>query len=174
MVPLVDPVLTTATFSCDPCTLETSALRLVDSETARTTIQNAPGGEAKLRAHVAQPGVKLMLFIAGVVRAIPLSLILVTLALSLVNLAATGFSGASIRWLRRSALAAIVWTLALPLSMSIRWTALSSITHGREMRHIVLDTDEFLIGVLVSAGAWVLVWALEEANALQRDLEEYV
>jgi hypothetical protein len=94
-----------------------------------------------------------------------------SLALAFNSLARAGFNSVAVRWIRRAALSALLWTLAQPLAMSIRWTAMSPITHGRELGHIVFDGEALIVGTLIAGAAWVAVWAFEEALVMQRDLE---
>jgi hypothetical protein len=173
-LPLLDPLLTTARYSCDPCRMSTNAMLWLDSDEMRQQVRADPEGPARLAAHLQTPSVKTMLFLSEAVRAVPFFLLFVAIAMGLRSLAAGGFSQVAIRWLRRSALAAVAWTLAQPIGMSIRWTALSPITHGRPLRHIVANSDTLLVGLLISGAAWAVAWALKEAYTMRRDLEEYV
>ncbi len=172
--PLVDPALSTAIYTCDPCRFDTDLARLIESESTRQRVRAAPGGMSRLEAHVAQPGVRLMLFVGEAARAVPFFIMFLGMALALRALAAKGFSIDAVSWLRRAALAALVWTLAESASKSIRSTALSPIADAKPTRHLIVDSDALLIGIIISGAAWVIVWALEEAHAIQRDLEEYV
>ena len=171
---LIDPALTTATYSCDPCVLETDVVRLLEPESTRVRVRETPGGADALRTLVSQPRVKLMLFISEWTRAVPFFLIVLSMAMGVRSLARTGFSEVSVRWLRRATTAGVAWTLLQPVSMSLRWTALSPVSHGKPIRHIVFDTDALVLGVILSAAAWIITWSLEEARAMRIDLEEYV
>jgi hypothetical protein len=173
-LPLIDPLLTTARYACDPCVVRTDPVRLIEPEAARERAWRTPGTEERILDRIGAPDVKLMLFVAQTVRAIPFFLMFLALAMALRGFARTGFNPASVRWIRRAALAAVAWTLAQPVSMSIRWTAFSPITHGRELRHVVLGGEDLVLGILIAGAAWVVAWALEEALVMQRDLEEYV
>jgi hypothetical protein len=109
------------------------------------------------------------------VRAIPFFVMFGGMAMALRALASRGFSETAVSWLRRSALAAVVWTVAQSVATSMKQTALSSITEGdATLVHIVLDGNSLIIGIMVSGAAWIIVWALEEAQAMQRELDEYV
>jgi hypothetical protein len=173
-LPLIDPLLTTAHFECDPCVVRTDPVLLLGPNSARLKAWRTPGSEERISQRIRRTDVKLMLFAAQAVRAVPFFVLFLGLAMALRSFARTGFSPAGVRWIRRASLGAVGWTLAQPVSTSIRWTALSPITHGRELRHVVVGSDQLIVGILIAGAAWVVVKALEEALAMQRDLEEYV
>lgn len=173
-LPLIDPLLTTAQYECDPCGIRTDPVQLLEPEAARQKAWRTPGSAERIVERIRLPEVKLMLFAAQAVRAVPFFVLFLGLALALRSFARTGFGSTGVRWIRRAALGAVAWTLAQPVSMSIRWTAFSPVTHGRELRHIVIGSEELIVGILIAGAAWVVLWALEEALALQRDLEGYV
>jgi hypothetical protein len=174
LLPLIDPLLSTARLDCDPCRLRTDPVLLLDQTEARQKAWQTPGRERQIIEQISKPKVRLMLFVAQVVRALPFFVMFLALAMALRSFAQAGFNPAAVRWIRRAALGAIVWTLAEPVAMSIRWTALSPITHGRDSVHLVLGGNELILGTLIAGAAWVVGWALEEALGMQRDLEEYV
>ena len=173
-LPLFAPQLSTFTVRCDPCVFDADPVMLIEPESVRHQIRDAPSRVAELNAHIAQPRVKILLGLSSMLTAIPFFVVFVGMAMALRHLAAVGFNASAIRWIRRAALAALVWTVAQPVSASIRWTALSEITHGRTLRHINLDFTSLVFGIIVSGAVWLLVWALEEALEMRRDLEEYV
>lgn len=173
-VPLIDPRLGNITYECNPCVLQTDPVLLLEPESARQKARRTPGSEQRILERIRLPEVKLMLFIASAVRAIPFFVMFLGFAMALRSFARAGFNRGGVRWLRRSALAAIVWTVAQPVAMSIRQTAFSPITHGRELRHLVFDSSALILGILIAGAAWLTVWALEEAVTMQRELEEYV
>ena len=173
VLPLVDPVLTTARIECDPCTIRTDPVLLLAPGMARQEGWRT-GAQERIVERVGRPDVRLMLFSAQALRAIPFFVMFLALALALRSFARSGFNAAAVRWLRRAALGAVGWTLAQPVSMSIRWTALSPITHGRDLTHVVFDGNELVVGMLIAGAVWVAVWVLEEAVVMKRDLEEYV
>lgn len=173
-LPLVDPLLTTAQYECNPCLVRTDPILLIESDSARQRAWRTPGTEERILERIARFDVKLMLFLAQAARGIPFFAMFLALAIAMRSFQRRGFNAAAVRWIRRGALAAVVWTLAQPVAMSLRWTALSPITHGRELRHIVFDGDALILGILIAGAAWVVAWALEEALVIQRDLEEYV
>lgn len=173
-LPLVDPLLTTARYECNPCVIRTDPVLLLEPDTARVQAWRTPGTAERIVDRIARPEIKLMLALAHAARGIPFFVMFLGLALALRSLARAGFNAGAVRWIRRAALGAVVWTIAQPVSMSIRWTALSPITHGRELRHVVFGGDDLVLGILIAGAAWVAAWALEEALVMQRDLEGYV
>jgi hypothetical protein len=173
-LPLIDPLLVTAQFQCDPCEIRTDPVLLLEPEAARRKAWRTPGSEERIVERIRRTDIRLMLFAGQAVRAVPFFVLFLGLAMALRSLARSGFSLAGVRWIRRAALGAIGWTLAQPVSTSIRRTAFSPITHGQELNHIVVGSEQLIVGILIAGAAWVVVWALEEALAMQRDLEEYV
>ena len=173
-LPLIDPRLSTAQVTCDPCVLSTDGVRLLEPESVRERVRGVPSEVERLNRHLSQPKVKLLLFLAEMIRALPFFVMFLGMAMALRALAARGFNRDAVRWLRRAALAAIVWTIGQSAAASVRWTALSEITHGQATRHILLDPNSLIMGVMISGAAWVVLWALEEAQAMQEDLEEYI
>jgi putative transcriptional regulator len=73
-----------------------------------------------------------------------------------------------VRWLRRAALAAVVWTVAQSAAMSIKATALSEITHGEALSHVIFDGNSLIIGIMVSGAAWIIVWPWKRRTRCSR------
>jgi hypothetical protein len=170
----VDPLYGAAALECEPCQITVDPVRLLASEQARIRAWRTPGSEARIRERVQAPRVRTMLFAAEMVRAVPLSLLFLSIALALNSFASGGFSIRAVRWLRRASLAGVFWILSQPVSESIRSTALSPITEGREAQIVVLVMGPFFWAVMVVAATWVCLRAMEDALALRRDLEEIV
>ena len=173
-VPLWDPVLSTAYLSCDPCQVRTDPVLLIEREAERKLAWQNPGTARELGELIETRNVRLMLFSAQLIAAIPFFALFVSLALALRHLAARGFSIGAIRWLRRGAFAAILWALAQPIAQSIRSTAFSPISGGGEAIHVMVNLNQLLWPALLGGAVWICVWALEEALILRTDLEEYV
>lgn len=172
--PLWDPLFSLPPRGCVDCGLRKDPILLLEPEVEWKEAWQTPGTEQRILELVERPSVRRMLFAAEAARAVPFFLMFTALALALRSMASAGFNSRAVRWLRHSALASIVWTLAHPVAQSIRWTAFSPITHGGPVKHMVLDLSHLLWPALLSAAVWVCVWALEEAIALQQDLDEYV
>ncbi len=174
-LPLVDPALSTVVGpDCQSCFGTPDPAALIEREAARQRVREDPAALAALQAHLAAPRTRLMLFAAEMIRALPFFAMFCAMALALRALAAHGFSATAIAWLRRAALAALVWPVGHSGAVSLRWTALSPIADGEPVNHLVVKVGALVVGILVSGAAWVIVWALEEARAMQQDLEEYV
>ena len=172
--PIVDPLLTLPAIGCEECSYQRDPVTLLEPQSARKRAWQTPGAAERIVQRLEEPKVRLMLVSAHLIRALPFFLVFGALAMALRSLAQKRFSSDAIRWLRRAAFASIVWALGHPIAQSVLWTAFSPITHGRELSHIVLDVSSVVWPVLLSGAVWVCVWALEEAMALQQDLEEYV
>jgi hypothetical protein len=173
-VPLADPLLSRAVISCDPCRIEKDPVFLIEPETRRRDAWRTPGMAERISRRAEQPTVRLMLFAAEAVRGVPFFVMFLALAMGLRSFGSSGFSAGAVRWLKRSAAAAIVWTLAQPLSQSIRWTAFAPVTDREGVVHIVFGGSALLWGVLIAGAVWISVRALEAALVLQQDLEDYV
>ncbi len=173
-VPLANPLLSLPQAGCEECSFRRDPVTLLEPQLARKLAWQTPGSEQRIVEQLGKAEVRLMLFAANLARAIPFFLLFIALAMALRSFAAGGFNSGAVRWLRRSALASIGWAVAQPVSESIRQTAFSPVTHGQELTHLVLDLNSVLWPVLLSLAVWVCVWALEEAVAIQQDLEEYV
>jgi hypothetical protein len=173
-VPLADPLLSGARFSCDPCRLDKDPVFLLEPEGKRREAWRTPGMANRIAAQAGQRRTRWMLFAAAAVRAVPFFIMFAALAAALRSLAASGFRPAAVRWLRRSAAGALAWTLAAPVAESIRWTAFAPVTGSAEVVHVVFSAGELLLGVLIAGAVWISMRALEGALALQRDLEDYV
>lgn len=173
-VPLFDPLLAWPVTGCESCTFQRDPVTLLATDEAKRGAWQTPGTERRILEHLEQPEVRILLFAAEAVRAVPLFILFLTLGLALRAFAAGGFSLAAVRWLRWSALTSIAWVLAQPVAQSIRWTTFSEITHGRDFTHLVLNLNDLLWPMLLSFAVWIAAWALEEATTLQQDLEEFV
>ena len=173
-VPLFDPLLAWPVTGCESCTFQRDPVTLLTTDEARKLAWQTPGTERRILEHLEQPEVRTLLFAAEAVRAVPLFVLFMSLALALRSFAVSGFNQIAARWLRWSAAASIGWVLAQPVAQSIRWTIFSPITHGRELTHLVLNVNDLIWPMLLSFAVWICAWALEEATTLQRDLEDFV
>jgi hypothetical protein len=174
-LPLIDARLSAAGIECGPpCALDRDPVRLLSPESARKRAWQSPGSEQLILDRLELPAIRWMLVAAKAALSIPVAFIFLAVAMALRSFANAGVSTRGVRWLRRAALAAVAWVIGQQASDSIRMTAFSPVTHGREMSHIVFDANALLVGCLIAAAAAITLWGLEQAIALQRDLEEYV
>lgn len=174
IVPLFDPLLSWPVTGCESCTFQRDPVTLLETDEAKKLAWQTTGTEQRILEHLAQPGVRTLLFAAEAVRAVPLFALFLMLALALRALAARGLSQDAVLWLRWAALASVAWVVAHPIAQSIRLTTFSPITHGRDLTYLVLNVNEMLWPMLLSTAVWVGAWALQEATTLQQDLEEFV
>lgn len=173
-LPLIDPLLATAQLACDPCGVRTDPVLLLEIGSEQRRAWQTPGTGERIVELIRTPSVRLMLFLAEVVRSLPIVILFLSLAVALRRLASGGFSLGAIRWLRRAALAAIVWTLSLPVSQSLRSTALSPVTSGMQTLNLHIRVGDLILPALLAIAVWICVWALEEAVTIRKDLDDYI
>lgn len=174
LAPLFDPLLSTAYLECDPCGVHTDPVLLLEPESERRDAWRTVGAEQRILELIEQPRVRLMLLAAQLVRAVPFFMLFLSLAWALRSLASGGFNLGAIRWLRRATLAAVLWTVLLPVSQSIRWTAFSPVTSGSDAIVVAVNVAELIWPALLAAAVWICVRALEEALIMRKDLEDYI
>jgi hypothetical protein len=170
---MVDPLLASLDVSCDPgCDLATDPVRMLPTEQARIAAWKSPGFERRILERLASPGVGAIVFAAEAARAVPLFLVLTFLAVALRSLALFGFGLAATIWLRRAALASLLWIVAESAAVSLQASAFASLQPGRGSVVIALHVP--LWQVAVSTALWISLWAIEEAFELRAELETYV
>ena len=172
-LPLADPLLSTAVVSCNPCTFEVDPVRLLQPE-MRKQAWRTSGSDEALRRHVQLPRTRALHFLSKAVRAFPMAVLFLALAMALRALAEKGIDAGATAWLERASYAALVWAAAEPLSRSLNMTAFSAITHGKELVHVVISPGTFLPSAVFAISVWALSWALSEAVSLRLELDEFV
>lgn len=176
VAPLVDPLLITTSLHCQPvrCWTDRDPVRLL-APNQRAAVERSAEARAGLASLLTRPGVRSMLAAGESARALPSFLLFLFLALAFRRLAkGEGFGGGAAGWLRRAAVAALVAVLAQPVADTLRMTALSPITTGRQQIFIAFNGGPFLWGLLLAGAVWVAVWALEEARLVAAELAEIV
>jgi hypothetical protein len=173
-IPLFDPLIGTPAPDCSDCGFVRDPVTLLEPEQARKAAWQTPGSEQRIVAHLQSLRVRSWLFAAEMMRAIPFFMLLASLAAALRMLSLSGFTPAMVRRLRLAAFASIVWVLAQPVAQSIRRTVFSPVTDRDSVTHLVLDGGQLFWPMLLSFAVWICARALEQAAALQKDLEEYV
>lgn len=168
-----DPLLATANLNCSPCAYETDPVRLMDTPLQREAWRTE-GIEQRILERLQRPHVRWMVFGAEAVRAIPLFVLFAALAAGIRSFAKRGFSRKLMGWLRLSAVAALVWALAHPVSRSMQASAFDVVLTGTEKFRLSVDFYPLIQGFLVAGAALVALWAIEEATALQSSEEDYV
>jgi hypothetical protein len=170
---LADPLLATAQLNCSPCAYDIDPVRLLDRPLQRQAWQLG-GVEQRILERLQEPHVPWLVFGSEAVRSIPLSVLFLALALGIRGFAAAGFSPGSIRWFRVSAVTALVWTAAGPVSRSMRASAFDVVLTGAEKFRFPIDFYSLIQGILIAGAALVALWAVEEATALRSSAEDYV
>jgi hypothetical protein len=175
VVPLADPVLGAAALNCAPsCSVTADPVRMLESDRQRERAWRTPGMDRRLAVHAERLDVRLMVTGAKLTLAIPLFLLLGSLAAALRSLARHGLDAGAVRWLKRAALAAVGWSVAQPIASSLRLTAFSPITDGRRMIVASVNLTDMAGGLIAASAAWITVRLFEEALSQRRELEEIV
>jgi hypothetical protein len=168
-----DPLLATAQLNCSPCAYEIDPVRLLDRPLQKQAWQTE-GIEQRIAQRLQEPHVPWLVFGSEAVRSIPLFLLFLGLAVGIRSFAAAGFSRTSMKWLRLSAVAAIVWAAAGPVSRSMRASAFDVVITGADKFRFPVDFYGLIQGILIAGAALVALWAIEEAVTIQSSEEEYV
>ena len=173
--PLVSPAFVTTRIYCQPvhCWTDSDAVRLLGPE-EREAVTHDPAKRQSLDALLARTDTRIWLLAAEAARGLPAALLFLFLALGLRGLGRGGFDRAAVIWLRRAAAAALAAVLAQPVADTLRATALSSVTTGRQQLFIAFNGGPFFWGLLLAGGVWVCVWALEEAREVEGELAAIV
>lgn len=173
LLALADPLLATAQLNCSPCAYEIDPVRLMDGPVRKQGWQ-IDGVEQRILDRLEEPLVPWLVFGAEAVRSVPLFFLFLGLAVGVRSFAAAGFSHSAMRWFRVSAVAAIFWTVAGPISRSMRASAFDVVITGVEGFRLPIDFYDLVQGILIAGAALVAIWAVEEAMAIQSSAEEIV
>jgi hypothetical protein len=173
--PAVDPAFVTTGFFCQPwrCWSQADPVRLLAAE-EREAVAHDPARQRALTALLVTPRTRATLAAAEAVRGLPAAFLFLALALGLRRLAAGGIAGGAVPWLRRAAAAALATVVAQPFADTLRATALSPITTGRQQLYIAFNGGPFFWGLLLAGGVWIFVWALDEAREAEGELAAIV
>jgi len=133
--------------------------------------QRVPDAAAKLKARTQEPSVRATLVVGKVVRAVPEALMFFALALAMRAFGrGDPFGLEAVRWLRRSAAAALAAVLAQPLASSLRHTALEPVIDGEAVFRLTFVGNELLAGLFLAGVVWVAAWAMDEGRRTQDEL----
>jgi hypothetical protein len=168
-----DPLYGSAQMNCPPCTYQLDPVRLLDPPLQKRAWQTA-GMEQRILQRLEVPHVPWLLFAAEAARSVPLFVLFLGLAAGIRGFAKAGFTRQSMLWFRLSAAAAFAWTLAGPISRSMRAAAFDKIFTGVDQFRLPVDFYDLIQGILISGAALVAIWAIEEAMAIRSNLEDYV
>jgi len=168
-----DPLLATAQLNCSPCAYEIDPVRLLDRPLHKQAWQ-IEGIEQRIAERLQEPHVRWLVFGSEALRSVPLFLLFLGLAAGIRSFAATGFSRTSMKWFRLSAVAALVWAAAGPVSRSMRASAFDVVITGTEKFRFPVDFYSLIQGILIAGAALVALWAIEEAMTIEGIEEDYV
>lgn len=154
------------------CELVNDPLRLLGSVKS-IVARRVPDAAERLEARARRPSVRATLFAGKLVRAVPEALMYFALALAMRGFArGDPFGLDAVRWLRRSAGAALAAVLAQPVASSLRHTALEPALDGETAFRLTVAGDEFLAGLFLAGVVWVAAWALDEGRRTQDELAQ--
>ncbi|TKD51114.1 hypothetical protein FBR43_10345 [Sphingomonas baiyangensis] len=149
-------------------------------EGQRSALAGDPAAATRLAAHVARPAVHLGLATLTLLEEGLLVFLFVAVGRTLRRLGAGGDGGGdgalarALPWLRRGAFAALLWSLAQPLTDSARSILLYSGTPGGAAWYIGIDLTIAGPALLLAIAAYAIAWALEAGVRAERDLADFV
>ena len=172
-VPIFDPGMAAAEVTCSylDCSINRSLPRLLPHEDGRPQVApEAPDIESV----IGQPLQRVLIASGALASALSWSLMFLALGLALRALGRRRDLAASIPWLRRAALAAMASVAIEPIAATLRATALSPVSTGRQQIYIMVDVPDLLWGIMVTGTLWVVILAFEQALKSERELAEIV
>lgn len=158
-----------------PCAWKEVPAELLDQE-VRIAVLATPARRQAFEAHVARTDVRLGLAAIEAINLGPFAVLLVCVGLALRRLGATGADTLprALRWLRLSAVAAIVWALTSPLYDSLLGTLLSPGTPDGAQIVLYIYLNKIGGGLLLAFAAYAAIWAVEAGLEARRDLDNFV
>lgn len=173
VAPLADARLAAAGVTCRfwECELDRSPLRLLPQERGQPRLVVEP---AAVDAVVDGPMARTLVSAGAMTAALPAAWMFLSLAMAFRVFGHRKDLTVAVRWLRAAALGAIAWVLLQPVADTLRATALSPASTGRQQIFLMFQGGDFLWGIIVAGAALVAVWALEERIKAERALAEIV
>jgi len=173
LAPLADARLAAAEVTCKfwECELDKSPLRLLPQERGQAQLVI---DAVHLDALVEEPVTRALVAAGALTAALPAVWMFFSLALAFQAFGRRKDLGRAVRWLRRAALGAFAWVALQPLADTLRATALSPASTGRQQIFLMFQGGDFLWGIIIAGAALVAVWALEEGIKSERALAEIV
>lgn len=165
-------------FSCDadrPCRQWADPTALL-REPDRAAVAGDPAAQARFAAYVDRPIVRAGL---GALVAADEGLLVVLLAAMGMTLLRLGGRGdqvlaRALPWLKRGALAGLLWAIAQPVTDSLRAMLLSPGTPAGASWFIGIDLTVAGPALLLAIAAYTVAWALEAGVRATRDLADFV
>lgn len=159
-----------------PCAWRARPTQLLDQD-VRVAVLATPAALRTFEAYVARPDVRLRLAAVEALNLGPFALLLAGVGLALRRLGGNGGPDAlprALRWLRVSAIAALVWALTSPVYDSLLATILSPGTPNGEKIELYIYLDKIGGGLLLALAAYATIWAIEAGFEARRDLDSFV
>ncbi|MET0247699.1 MAG: hypothetical protein ABW182_13195 [Sphingomonas sp.] len=158
-----------------PCAWRAQPVQLLDQD-VRTAVLATPAALHRFEAYVARPDVRVRLAAIEAINLGPFALLLIGVGLAMRRLGGAGPESLSraLRWLRLSAIAAIVWALTSPVYESLLATILSPGTPNGEKLELYIYLDRIGGGLLLALAAYAAIWAIEAGLQARRDLDGFV
>lgn len=152
-------------------------LTLLDEED-RAIVAASSVNERRFTAYVEEPHTRLLLAAIRSLSSLPFVGLILGVGLALRGLGSNKDDplAYAVPWLRRASIAAVLWTLAMPLVDSLTATALAHglPTDDYTFYFVVEDLTEVSSAMLLAIAAYAAVWAVETGLRAQRDLAEIV
>jgi hypothetical protein len=172
-IPIFDPGMAAAEVTCSylDCSINRSLPRLLPHKDGRPQVA---AGAPDIETVIAQPLQRVLIAAGSLGSAVPAALMFLALGLGLRALGRRRDLAGAIPWLRRAALAAMASVVMEPIAATLRATALSPVSLGRQQVFIMVDVPDLLWGVMITGTLWVVILAFEQALKSERELAEIV
>jgi len=156
------------------CLQQSSLLNLLPDD-RRTVLQHDPQAFAALAAYVGQPLVRIALACLVVVRDGLMVLLLLAIGATLRRLGRLGerVLEEALRWFRRGALAALLWSIAQPLTDVVQAVLLLPAL-PEKAASIPVNLTVAGPALLLAIAAYAIAWALEAGVRAERDLAAFI
>lgn len=165
------------TISCEgerSC-VQTSDVTILLPERARSSMRHEPDALGEVAAYAGRPMIRLGLALLVLMREGPMVFLLLAIGVTLSRLGRLGHQvlAGALPWLRRGALAGLLWAIAQPLADAGRAILLFPVMPSAG-RSIPLDLTIAGPALLLAVAAYAVAWALDAGVQAERDLATFV
>ncbi|MHA6721126.1 hypothetical protein ACX40Y_16965 [Sphingomonas sp. RS6] len=159
----------------EPCAWRAQPIQLLDQD-VQFAVLATTDARRNFEAYVARADVRLGLAAVEAINLGPFAFLLLGVGLALRRLGANEPDALprALRWLRLSAIAAILWALTSPIYDSLLATILSPGTPAGEKVELYIYLDKIGGGLLLAFAAYAAIWAIEAGLEARRDLDSFV
>ncbi len=152
-------------------------LTLLDEED-RAIVTASFANERRFTAYVEEPHTRLILAAIKSLSSLPFVGLIFGVGLALRRLGSNKDDplAYALPWLRRASVAAVLWTLSMPLVDSLTATNLAHglPTDDYAFYFAIEDLTEVCSAVMLAIAAYSTIWAVETGLRAQRDLDDFV